>query len=60
MKEMKHEIDGARENLKDVPQITPRQRIEMLKAMLAKQAGQQELPLKIEGEAAQTGAQNEV
>ncbi|MGL4766951.1 MAG: UvrD-helicase domain-containing protein [Formosimonas sp.] len=46
IKEMKHESEAARENLKDVPQVTPKQRIEMLKAMLAKQAGQQELPLK--------------
>lgn len=46
VKEMKHESDAARENLKDVPQVTPKQRIEMLKAMLAKQAGQQDLPFK--------------
>ncbi|GHA78517.1 ATP-dependent DNA helicase Rep [Formosimonas limnophila] len=46
VKEMKHESDAARENLKDVPQVTPKQRIEVLKAMLAKQAGQQDLPFK--------------
>ena len=46
VKEMKHESDATRENLKDVPQVTPKQRIEMLKAMLAKQAGQQDLPFR--------------
>jgi ATP-dependent DNA helicase Rep len=46
IKEMKHELEGARADVKDVAQVTPKQRIEMLKAMLAKQAGQQELPFK--------------
>lgn len=46
IKEMKHDAEVNREDLKDVPQVTPKQRIEMLKAMLAKQAGQQELPFK--------------
>ncbi len=46
IKEMAHDKDAKRDSLKEVPQITPKQRIEMLKAMLAKQAGQQELPLK--------------
>ena len=46
IKEMAHDKDAQRGDLKEVPQITPKQRIEMLKAMLAKQAGQQELPFK--------------
>ena len=46
IKEMAHDKDAKRGDLKEVPQITPKQRIEMLKAMLAKQAGQQELPFK--------------
>lgn len=46
IKEMKYESETTRENLKEIPQITPKQRIEMLKAMLAKQAGQQDLPFK--------------
>lgn len=47
IKEMAHDKDAKRDNLKSIPQVTPKQRIEMLKAMLAKQAGQQELPLKM-------------